>query len=67
MSIYVCEAICDVCGEPGAATLRTATVAWMPGSFVSHKDPRVCAENLKEKRKREEQERSYQKRCALIR
>lgn len=40
-------ATCDVCGCSGAATPKTAAANWIVGSFVSHSDPRVCAENLK--------------------
>lgn len=44
-------AICDVCGCEGAATPKTAAANWIVGGFVSHEDPRVCAENLKRKNK----------------
>jgi hypothetical protein len=43
------KATCDVCGCGGVATPRTAAQNWIVGGFVSHTDPRVCAENLKRK------------------
>lgn len=56
MKIYTMTATCDVCGGEGAATPKTAAANWMVGSFTSHSDPRVCADNLKRK-KRELDER----------
>ncbi len=42
-------ATCNVCGCPGAATPKKAATNWMVGSFVSHSDPRICADNLRRK------------------
>ena len=36
---------CQVCGESGTGSMECLNWA----NFVSHKDPRVCAENLKHK------------------
>lgn len=58
MRIYTETATCSVCGEDGAATIRTASAEWL-GAFISHKDPRVCADNLARK-KREEEKRKQQ-------
>jgi len=49
---------CDVCGGEGVGTVRTAGAAWMEGSFISHTDPRVCAENLRLKRLEREKRKS---------
>ncbi len=38
---------CQVCGESGVGSIQC--LDW--SNFVSHKDPRVCAENLKRKLK----------------
>lgn len=54
MKIYTMTACCDVCGCPGAATLKTAAHAWFKDSFISHRDPRICADNLKRKKHKEE-------------
>ena len=52
MNIHFMKATCDVCGCEGGATPDTAAANWMRDSFVSHQDPRVCAENLKRKNKK---------------
>jgi len=57
MNIYTMPATCDVCGCEGVATPKTAAANWIVGRFVSHSDPRVCADNLKQKeRERKERE-----------
>lgn len=56
MKIYTQKATCDVCGCEGDATPRAAASQWLKDSFISHSDPRVCADNLKQK-KRELDER----------
>lgn len=38
---------CNVCGEEGVTHIRHAGEDYLEGSFFSHKDPRVCAENLR--------------------
>lgn len=49
MKIYTMTAVCHVCGGEGACTPKTARENWLVGSFISHDDPRVCANNLKRK------------------
>lgn len=49
MKTHVTTAICNVCGCEGAATPKTAAMQWIKGSFISHEDPRVCADNLRRK------------------
>lgn len=61
MNIYTQTVYCDVCGEPGMATPRTAKSTWYKDSFISHSDPRVCADNLKRKKRKEEQEKTNPK------
>ena len=61
MKIYTTTATCNVCGCEGAATQKTAAAQWIIGNFVSHSDPRVCANNLKRKeRERKEQKQNIE-------
>ena len=62
MNPYFMTATCDVCGCEGAATPKTSAANWIVGNFVSHTDPRVCADNLKrKKRELDERERALAK------
>lgn len=44
MNPYVFTVTCDVCGGEGDATARTNAAAYRTDSFISHRDPRVCAD-----------------------
>jgi hypothetical protein len=59
MNIFNLSVTCEVCGCEGAATPKVVAAAWTKGNFVSHRDPQVCADNLKRKKadldKREKQ------------
>lgn len=50
MNQYQCEVYCDVCGEPGVATPKTAARAWLADYIVQHDDPDICHENLERKK-----------------
>lgn len=50
---------CEVCGEEGHALTGTGYKAWLGGKFY-HKDPRVCADNLRRQREKLERERASQ-------
>jgi hypothetical protein len=52
MNPYQFEVVCDLCGESGVGTQRTAAAAWMANSRIYHTDPQVCDENLKAKARR---------------
>lgn len=52
MNPYQFDVTCDVCGGPAVGTFQTATAAWSTDSFIQHRDPRVCADYLAQ-RKRE--------------
>ncbi len=45
------ETICDVCGGKGYGTIEC--LRW-DGILKSHTDPRICAENIKQKSKQEQ-------------
>lgn len=49
MNPYQYPADCDLCGGTGVGTVQTAAAAWLSGSFVSHRDPRVCRDYLDQK------------------
>ena len=49
MDIYTDTVTCEFCGEEGVAKHGALGRQWIRGSFFSHSDPRVCAENLKKK------------------
>ena len=40
-----------VCGGPAIGTVRALEAEWTEDGFVSHKDPKVCADNLKHKQR----------------
>lgn len=52
MNPYQFEHVCDVCGEVGVTTARGNTAAWTKGGFLSHTDPRVCADSLRRQREK---------------
>lgn len=51
MNPYQFPVTCDVCGGEGVGTIQTAGAAWLADSQIRHRDPRVCAENLRQQRK----------------
>lgn len=59
---------CTVCGEPGVGTIETSGASWIKGNVIEHRDPKVCANNLKRKldkaNKSLEEARTYTKSCA---
>lgn len=54
MNPYIVPVKCDICGGEGVATMRAAAELWHGGQIV-HKDPSICAANLKDKMKRLEE------------
>lgn len=58
MNPFLFPATCEVCGSDGVGTISTAAASWERGSFVSHRDPRVCADVLaRQERQRKKRER----------
>jgi hypothetical protein len=53
MNPYQWPVTCSICGEEGVGTYRTAGEAWISGSIIFHKDPRVCRENIEARERRE--------------
>ncbi len=51
MNLYVMTVTCEVCGEEGSSTVKTATSGWYEDGIIRHIDPAVCAENLRWKNK----------------
>ena len=52
MNPYNMECTCEVCGEGGMGTIRTAAAMWDPNQRVAHSDPDICRRNLERKAKR---------------
>ncbi len=59
MNLFQFPVTCGVCGGGGMGDHNTAAAAWIRGSFISHTDPRVCADTLRARK--EELERKEQK------
>lgn len=49
MKIFTITVTCEICGCKGVGTPQTAAASYKVGYLVRHSDPRVCAENLKQK------------------
>ena len=52
MNIFTLETNCDICGGDGVATPRNIAHQYR-GATIRHKDPRICAEILKEKQSKQ--------------
>lgn len=50
MKTYTMTLHCDICGCEGEGSLNTVAAAWDSTNTIRHKDPTVCAENLKRKK-----------------
>ncbi len=50
MNPYFMTATCSVCGCEGPATSHVAAASFFKKNFVNHRDPRVCASNLAQKK-----------------
>ncbi len=48
MTTHVFPVTCCVCGGEGTGTAQTAISEWK-GAFIHHKDPRVCAKNIRKR------------------
>lgn len=55
MTPFIFPVVCDVCGEKGYGTTKTASAEWLAGYTVYHTNPKVCADNLAQKKKNMEQ------------
>lgn len=42
---------CTVCGGEGMGTAETAGASWFADTEIHHSDPRVCASNLRKKKR----------------
>lgn len=49
MRIPTFPVTCQVCGEIGYGNINCSVAEWNVNSFISHKDPRVCAANIQRK------------------
>lgn len=56
MNPYRFPVTCDVCGGEGVGMARTAAAAWHASSVISHRDPRVCQDNLRLLREKAERD-----------
>ncbi len=57
MKIPTISGVCRVCGEDGVASFKDVRFAghpWLTKNFYSHRDPRVCADNLQRKKDHEQ-------------
>lgn len=51
MKTHYMEAQCQICGELGPATVKTAAAQWIVGNTVVHTDPQICIQNLNKNKK----------------
>lgn len=56
MNHYIIPVTCSVCGGEATASPMDAAREWF-GGFLSHSDPRICEEVLREKKRQEKRKK----------